>query len=128
MAVKMLARVMVVGSLVAYAGCSRSECPDDSTMMGDPPPKGFEQVCKEPDGTKQGKWTAWYDNGQKKEEGEYKDGIRHGKWSDWLRNGQQVSEVEYKHGEEIGRATICYFPPAHTSDQVEEMTSRALKR
>ena len=39
-----------------------------------------------------GKWTSWYENGQKKREGIFKDHSRVGKWTDFNENGT-VKEV-----------------------------------
>ena len=99
MVMKILARLMVVGSLVAYAGC-KSGCPKGSSMVGDPASGG--QGCQKPDGTKHGKWTNFHKNGQKKEEGEYKDGKEQGKWTEWYANGQKKMEGEYNNGALIG--------------------------
>ena len=59
-------------------------------------------------GEKDGKWTFWYKNGQKRSEGTYKgvDEIGHplqqGKWTEWYENGQKKSEITYKDGKEDG--------------------------
>ena len=53
-------------------------------------------------GLKTGKWTEWYSNGQKKEEGTFKGADRWGNpkkdglWTMWYRNGQKELEVTYK--------------------------------
>lgn len=49
-------------------------------------------------GNKEGLWTFWHDNGQKKEEGEYKDGKREGLWTQLRKNGEKI-EAEFKDGE-----------------------------
>ncbi len=54
-----------------------------------------------------GKWTYWYENGQKESVSNYKDGglpgirfaIREGKWTVWDENGQLMEENYYKNGE-----------------------------
>ena len=38
---------------------------------------------------KQGMWTSWYDNGQKRSEGTYKNGERDGAWIFWTEDGEQ---------------------------------------
>ena len=48
---------------------------------------------------KDGKWTEWYENGQKKSEENWKDGKREGKWTVWYENGQLMEENYYKNGE-----------------------------
>ncbi len=44
---------------------------------------------------KSGKWTEWFDNGQKKIEGPYKDNNKNEKWTEWFDNGQKESEGGY---------------------------------
>jgi len=85
--------------------------------------KEFEGSYK--NGGKNGKWTSWYENGQKKDEENYKyldkygDPIRNGKRITWFENGQKSSEVTYKEGklisdkccDEDGNETECTEPP-----------------
>ena len=102
------------------------KCPHGSRRIGDGPPRGFEQGCKQPDGTQHGKWilwtpqgsklaeqeykdgklngpaTSWHLNGVKEEEGEYHDGKRVGVWTSWYRNGQKKAEGQYKSGKKAG--------------------------
>lgn len=49
-----------------------------------------------------GLWTAWYNNGQKSDEGAYIDGRKCGHWMTWHRNGQKESEGEYIKGRQSG--------------------------
>ena len=42
--------------------------------------------------------TLWYENGQVKEEVNYKDGKLDGKSTSWFENGQIEGEVNYKDG------------------------------
>ena len=51
------------------------------------------------DGKKDGKWTKYYKDGEKKYEKNYKDGKKDGKWTEWDENGQIKSEATYKDGE-----------------------------
>ena len=46
------------------------------------------------DGKEDGKWTYWYENGQKWEEGNYKDGIPKGNWNFWMKSGTQLSRED----------------------------------
>jgi antitoxin component YwqK of YwqJK toxin-antitoxin module len=48
------------------------------------------------DGIEDGKYTWWYENGQKSCEGNYKNGKEDGKWTDWYDNGQKSREVRFK--------------------------------
>ena len=54
------------------------------------------------DGKVDGLRTEWYENGQKKSEGNYKDGWnRDGLWTWWDENGQKIMERMNKDGKEI---------------------------
>jgi antitoxin component YwqK of YwqJK toxin-antitoxin module len=44
-------------------------------------------------GVREGKWTFWHDNGQKKSEGYFKNGKEHGKWTAWYWNGNVQIEA-----------------------------------
>ena len=56
-----------------------------------------------------GKYMEWYDDGNKKCEGEYKDGKKEGKWTGWYENededgnGNKMYEWEYKDGKKEGK-------------------------
>ena len=54
-------------------------------------------------GIKSGKWTTWYENGQKKEEGTFKDGKLEGLVTGWYENGQRMGEYTYKDGKLISK-------------------------
>ena len=43
----------------------------------------------------------WYENGQKKYEGNFKDGEQDGLHTEWYENGQKIYEVTYKDGEVV---------------------------
>ena len=45
-----------------------------------------------------GKFTEWYENGQKKLEGHYETNRAEGKWTEWDENGQIIEEQYYKNG------------------------------
>ncbi len=45
---------------------------------------------------------AFYENGQKRLEGEYKDKMRHGYWQYWYDNGSKWSEGYFKEGRRDG--------------------------
>lgn len=61
-----------------------------------------EEYC---DGKQHGKSTGWYENGQKKFEGELKNGKQHRKWSWWYENGQKKGEIEFRDGKIHGKET-----------------------
>ena len=50
-----------------------------------------------------GKWTWWYDNGQKWSEGTFKDGKEDGLVAELYRNGQKNREGTYKDGKWISK-------------------------
>ena len=52
-----------------------------------------------------GKWTTWYENGQKRYEGIYKDDEYDGKWIWWYENGNKETEGTYKDGIQDGKWT-----------------------
>jgi len=50
-----------------------------------------------------GKWTFWYDNGNKWSEGYLKKEINDGKRTVWYENGVKRYEGQYNEGKEIGK-------------------------
>ena len=50
-------------------------------------------------GKKDGLWTGWDDNGQKRSKGTYKDGKMDGLWTLWYDNGQKMYNGTFKNGE-----------------------------
>lgn len=57
-----------------------------------------------------GRYVAfWHDNGEMREQGEYKNGRRHGTWQKWYRSGQLEHEREYDRGRFVGRWTDFNF-------------------
>ena len=47
---------------------------------------------------KQGNWTRWWNNGEKKIQGYYIDSVKYGKWTEWMENGEKYSEIFYNNG------------------------------
>ena len=43
-----------------------------------------------------GKVFSLYNDGTKQEEGKYRNGLKDGKWTSWYENGQKKREVIYK--------------------------------
>ena len=62
--------------------------------------KKIEGAYKE--GREYGQWIEWHENGQKWYEGTYKDGKRDELWTYWYENGQKWYEITYKDGEKVG--------------------------
>lgn len=54
------------------------------------------------DNKQTGKWIRWYENGIRKSKGEYIEDKLTGKWITWHENGNIKYEAEYKNGELIG--------------------------
>lgn len=70
--------------------------------------------CEKKDGTKHGPYLEWWENGQKKSVGQYSNGTRDGRWEFYRDNGQPDSTVEFRAGvpvrtQEAPQATT---PPA----------------
>ena len=47
---------------------------------------------------KQGHWTRYWNNGNKKDEGSYIDSKKIGLWIEWTEDGNKFAEVFYKNG------------------------------
>ena len=47
-----------------------------------------------------GKWTYWYDNKQKKEEGVFNEGKEDGEWIVWDKGGKEIARGIYRNGKE----------------------------
>jgi antitoxin component YwqK of YwqJK toxin-antitoxin module len=62
------------------------------------------------DGMKEGKWTWWYENGQKETEGNYSGGKPDGEYTAWHKNGQIRLAWNYKKnaGFADGKMTMWY--------------------
>jgi len=60
-------------------------------------PINYETTLIERDGL----YTNWYDNGQKRDELTYKDGKYDGLWTWWYENGQKKVEMTSKDGKII---------------------------
>ena len=54
-------------------------------------------------GIKNGLWTRYWFNGNKKAEGLYKDSFKEGLWIEWFKNGDKYLEILYK------RDSIIHF-------------------
>jgi len=74
-------------------------------------------------GKKDGKWTTWDENGQKREEVTYKDGKPDGLFTQWYENGQKKKEGTFKDGELDG-----YIFWYENGQKEEEQTSKDGKR
>ena len=59
-------------------------------------------------GLRDGKWTWWYESGQKWTEINYINGSLEGKFIWWYKNGQTAEEKEYINGKLEGKVTTWY--------------------
>jgi len=77
--------------LLLIVGCSKE-------------PINYETTLIERDGL----YTNWYENGQKRDELTYKDGKFDGLYTNWYENGQKRFELTYKDGIHNGLLTWWY--------------------
>ena len=68
----------------------------------------YKSKGKLKNGVKDGTWTSWYKNGQKREESEYKEGKSHGRSTTWYKNGQKVFEINSRDDLYDGAMTSWY--------------------
>ena len=57
------------------------------------------------DGKRDQTWTAWWSNGNKRIEGNYKEGLKNGAFAFWYKNGQKEKEGFCDGDELIGNWT-----------------------
>ena len=58
--------------------------------------------------SRDGKWTTWWDNGERKIEGTYLKGVKNGFWHEWSEDGTMISELIYKEGRVIQLKNCAY--------------------
>ncbi len=78
----------------------------------------------EVDGKKAGLWTYWYENGEKKAEGNYEDGVKDGIWVQWYKDGSLMWKGVCENGVRklspvVGEARITAIG---SSQDIEYMT------
>lgn len=80
-------------------------CPGGTESAGESPPKGSLMYCRQPAKgggyVRTGDVIRWYDNGQKRFEGEYVRDKKHGEWKTFYRNGRKKTDEEWYNGERI---------------------------
>src|SRR5690606_23799157 len=110
---KMIASVWLV-LIFAIPSSAEAACPPGQDLRTDRSSNGQVKargcVGRGADGNyrRQGPWTYWYANGQKKTEGAFKDDKKEGPWTYWYVNGQKESEGAYKNGKREGPWTAWY--------------------
>ena len=83
--------LLITLPLLLIVGCSKK-------------PINYETTLIERDGL----YTNWYENGQKRDELTYKDGKFDGLYTNWYENGQKRFELTYKDGIHNGLLTWWY--------------------
>jgi len=61
----------------------------------------FESHWK--DDKRDGPYTLWHENGQKRIESHYKNGEQDGLWTWWDEDGNKTVEIQFKDGAEVSR-------------------------
>lgn len=83
-------------------------CPEGSNLWGGPPPDNSEVGCKTEKGVNVGKYTRFYPDGKKAEEGGYENHRAVGVWTQWNEQGVRVLETRYDNGQQDGIETEWY--------------------
>lgn len=81
-------------------------CPEGTTLVGAPPPRGQTVQCLLPSGERHGRVSVWFPNGHEGTYGEYERDQRHGRWMHWL-HGRKLMEGAYHTGRRHG--TWAFF-------------------
>ena len=59
-------------------------------------------------GPRHGPAVTYYDNGQKRTEGEFRNGAYHGRWQGWYSDGKLQKNAVFNEGKEISREEFPY--------------------
>jgi antitoxin component YwqK of YwqJK toxin-antitoxin module len=62
-----------------------------------------EQWCASNDGKRNGPAVEWYEDGAKRQEGEYRNDARHGHWRRWDAKGRLADDGSFVDGQAVGR-------------------------
>jgi|TARA_B100000959_G_scaffold265831_1_gene307711 antitoxin component YwqK of YwqJK toxin-antitoxin module len=77
--------------LLLIVGCSKEPINYETTLVE----RDGVTFTKDTNKPYSGKWTSWYDNGQKKAEGTYNNGKQVGKWTYYKEDGTIDRVEEY---------------------------------
>jgi len=103
-----MTRILFITILAAFvSGCSQKEIVEATYENGNP--KIVKYYHKKAGELILDREVLYYENKQKKIEGEFKDEQRTGNWKAWYGNGVLWSEGEYKDGKRNG-VGISYHP------------------
>jgi len=101
-------RILLFTLLVAVtSGCSRKEVVESTYENSNP--KVVKYYHKKGSALVLDREVMFYENKQKRIEGEYKNNLRNGIWKAWYEDGTNWSKGEYKDGKRNGEA-ISYHP------------------
>jgi antitoxin component YwqK of YwqJK toxin-antitoxin module len=94
-------RILLISLLAVLSfGCTQKKIVESSYDNGNP--KVVKYYHKQAGNLVLDREVVFYENKQKKMEGEYKNTQRSGQWKAWYENGTIWSEGEYKDGERNG--------------------------
>lgn len=94
-------RIVLIAFLAVLTfGCSQKKVVEATYENGNP--KVVKYYHKKGSDLVLDREVVYYENQQKKIEGEYKNQLRYGKWKAWYENGTIWSEGEYKNGKRNG--------------------------
>jgi antitoxin component YwqK of YwqJK toxin-antitoxin module len=94
-------RILLLTLLVALTfGCGQKKVVESTYENGNP--RDVKYYHKKGGDLILDREVVYYENKQKKMEGEYKDQLRNGAWKAWYENGTIWSEGEYKDGKRNG--------------------------
>lgn len=101
-------KILLLTLLVAVtSGCSRKKVVESTYENGNP--RVVKYYHKKGGNLVLDREIMFYENKQKRIEGEYKNMVRDGKWFAWYENGSIWSEGKYKNGKREGLGT-SYYP------------------
>ncbi len=83
-------------------------CPNGTTLVGEPPPKGRGIHCEQPDGKMHGRGTSWHPNGGRATEAFFLEGNEHGVKVAWYQNGQMKGRSHVTLGKDDGPFTLWH--------------------
>lgn len=92
----------IVAALAGAVLPVEPECPDGTVVVGSAPGSGGERYCGKPTAAGQmvrhGWYTAWFPNGRKAMEGEYREGVRAGQWLRFWDDGAKFEDLTFRNG------------------------------
>jgi hypothetical protein len=98
---------------------TKLNCPDDSEVDAN---DSLEQWCVK-GGFKHGPYMTWFENGNRKESGNYNEGKFDGLWTEWFENGGTHVSGFYKAGRKHGSWTT-YFEVGNTRNKGDYLNGR----